>query len=108
MEISFNTKKIEKLCNSHQDACTKLGQKCAKALRNRLVGLSAIEVLGGFRSGHLHPLKGNKKDQFSIELYSAYRLVFKAIEPIPKTNDDAIDWQNVKQITIIFIGDYHE
>lgn len=86
----------------------KLGSPCAKKLRRTLVRLNAIDELGGYSFGNPHPLKGSKKDQFSISLDGGYRLVFKALEPIPKAEDGSTDWQKVKKINIIFIGDYHE
>ena len=108
MRIVFANTKIEKLCNHRATAHKKLGARCAKVLQQRLVMLYAAEILGDCKRGNPHPLKGNRKAQFSIGLEGAYRLVFKALEPIPKTNDGAIDWQNVEEIKIIFIGDYHE
>ncbi|MBA5249166.1 MAG: killer suppression protein HigA [Gammaproteobacteria bacterium] len=85
----------------------RLGSKCAKKLQKTLMRLNAINELGGTSFGNPHPLKGNKKDQFSISLDGGYRLVFKALEPIPKAKDGSTDWQKVKKINIIFIGDYH-
>lgn len=108
MKILFDTKKIDKLCNNHQYSRKKIGVERARVLQRRLAGLSQVKRLGDFNFGHPHPLKGDRKDQFSIRLDGDYRLAFKAVEPMPKTNDDIIDWRNVKQIIIIFIGDYHE
>ncbi len=108
LDIYFNSKKIQLLCNSEKKANKELGTKCTKALQKRLAELFAVRVLGDFKFGNPHPLKGKRKEQFSVGLYGGYRLVFEAVEPIPKTNDDTIDWEKVEQITIIFIGDYHE
>jgi hypothetical protein len=39
--------------------------------------------------GRPHPLNGNREGQFAIDLAGAVRLVFEALDPIPKTSDDA-------------------
>ena len=96
------------MCNSEKKANKELGAKCAKTLQKRLAVLLAVRVLGDFTFGNPHPLKGKRKKQFSVGLDGGYRLVFEAVEPISKTNDNAIDWKKVEQIRIIFIGDYHE
>lgn len=108
MNIFFHTKKLEKLCSNQNEAIRKLGKNNATLLQKRLLRLLAVQYLSDFAYGSPHPLKGNKKDQFAIGLDSGCRLVFKALEPIPKTEDDAIDWKKVESIKIIFIGDYHE
>ncbi|OIR25290.1 type II toxin-antitoxin system RelE/ParE family toxin [Bathymodiolus thermophilus thioautotrophic gill symbiont] len=108
MKISFKTKKIENLCNKRDKAIRELGNDCSDKLQLRLSQLSSIEFLEDMKYGNPHPLKGNKKGQFSISLEGGFRLVFEAIKPIPKTSDNAIFWQKVTVINIVFIGDYHE
>lgn len=107
MKIFFNDKKIAELC-AKQASRKKLGIKCAKVLEQRLLVLKATKVLGDCKQGNPHPLKGDKKGQFAMNLEGGYRLVFTAKNPVPTTKDGATDWKKVKEITIIFIGDYHE
>ncbi len=108
MEIFFKDKKIKKLCNSGREASKKLGTINAKQLQLRLAQLLSVNKLDDFSFDNPHPLQGDRLGEFSVGLQSGLRIVFKAVEPIPKTKDSATDWKNVKAIIIIFIGDYHE
>lgn len=86
----------------------KLGASNAEQLMHRFQQLRDIDILGQMVHGNPHPLVGKRKGQFSVSLTGGFRLVFKAIEPIPKTQDNATDWRTVSKIQIIFVGDYHE
>lgn len=107
MQITFNNKKIAKLCNSKNEAIKKIGSNYANDLIRVLNELHSASKLDDIHFGNPHPLKGNKLGQFAITIKAGVRIVFKASEPIPKNNDEAIDWKNVTKINIIFIGDYH-
>jgi proteic killer suppression protein len=89
MEISFKTKKIATLCNKHNKAVKKFGADCAEKLQLRLQQLWSAECLEDMKYGRPHPLNGNREGQFAIDLTGAVRLVFEALDPIPKTSDDA-------------------
>jgi proteic killer suppression protein len=108
MEIFFKTKKIATLCNKHNKAVKKFGADCAEKLQLRLQQLWSAECLEDMKYGRPHPLNGNREGQFAIDLAGAVRLVFEALDPIPKTSDDATDWGKVVAINIVFLGDYHE
>jgi proteic killer suppression protein len=92
MEISFKTKKIATLCNKNNKAVKKFGADCAEKLQLRLQQLWSAECLEDMKYGRPHPLNGNREGQFAIDLAGAVRLVFEALDPIPKTSDDATDW----------------
>jgi proteic killer suppression protein len=56
-----------------------------------------------------HPLKGDRDGQFALDLVHPQRLLFEpANETIPRLEDGGIDWSQVTQICIIWIGDYHD
>lgn len=109
MDISFSTPKLRELCEVRRVAERKLGTDCAKKLRTRLDDLDAAGNVLELPAGRPHPLKGDRKGQFSVDLAGGWRLVFEpAHDPCPTSNDGAIDWARVTHIRIVFIGDYHD
>ena len=86
----------------------RLGKPGSKKLRGRLADLQAASCVGELVAGNPHPLKGDRRHQFSLDLDGGRRLVFEAADdPIPKTPEGAIDWSHVSKVRIVFIGDYH-
>lgn len=109
LHILIEGKANRDLCESATTADRKLGRKCAKSLRKRLADLAAARSVSELVAGHPHPLRGDRKGQFAINLEGGRRLVFRPTEePPPLSADDAVDWSRVDNITIVFIGDYHD
>lgn len=109
MEITFADGKLQELCEQEKIAQKKLGQPCARKLRVRLVNLMAAEVVTDLVAGRPHPLKGDRFGQFALDLEGGRRLVFEpANEPIPLNKDGGIDWSQVTEVKIVFVGDYHD
>jgi toxin HigB-1 len=109
MEIIFADDKLQDLCEQEKIAQKKLGQPCARKLRVRLVNLLAAEVVTDLVAGRPHPLKGDRLGQFALDLEGGRRLVFEpAHEPIPMNEDGGIDWSQVTEVKIVFVGDYHD
>ncbi|NJR31836.1 MAG: killer suppression protein HigA [Chamaesiphon sp. CSU_1_12] len=109
MEITFGDSKLQELCEQEKIAQKKLGQPCARKLKARLANLMAAEVVTDIVAGRPHPLKGDRLGQFALDLEGGRRLVFEsANEPIPVNEDGGIDWSQVTEIKIVFIGDYHD
>lgn len=56
----------------------------------------------------LHELSGNRKGQFSVDLYHPYRLLFiLANNPCPLKEDGGLDKEKITQVEIIEIVDTH-
>lgn len=56
----------------------------------------------------LHELSGNRKGQFSVDLYHPYRLLFiPANESIPMRDDGGMNKEKIDQIEISEIEDTH-
>lgn len=90
MEISFKTKKLKKLCEQTKQAEKELGQKGAKKLRTRMAELKAASSVTELCAGRPHPLSGDRKGQFALDLVHPQRLVFEpANDPIPRKNDES-------------------
>ena len=106
MEIFCHASRIRKICENDKLAIKKLGNICAKSLRKRSADLEAAETAGELLAGNPHPLKGNRKGQFAVNLTGGVRLIFEQIET-PQLNLP-IDWREVCEIRIFDIGDYHD
>ena len=70
MEITYKTRKIEKVCTIASEAEKKYGSEMAEKIHQRMVQ---------FHIGRCHPLKGNRKGQYAMDLVHPYRLVFEKI-----------------------------
>ena len=55
-----------------------------------------------------HQLRGDRDEQFAVDLVHPRRLVFEPNhEPLPRKDDGGIDTEKVTAITIIDVIDYH-
>ena len=55
-----------------------------------------------------HQLRGDRDEQFAVDLVHPYRLVFELNhQPYPRKEDGGIDTDHVTAITIIEVIDYH-
>jgi proteic killer suppression protein len=110
MEITFGSRKMEKLCNSNKEMRARLGDRNAKVLQQRLAEIKAADTLadlGKLPGARCHELKGDRKGQLAVYLGHPRRLIFQPDHnPLPEKPDEGLDWQRVTQVTIIEIIDY--
>lgn len=86
-----------------------LGKASARKLRARLDDLESAANAQELPAGRPHPLKGARAGQFSLSLSGGHRLVFApSQQPPPERDGGGIDWGSVDDVTIVFIGDYHD
>jgi plasmid maintenance system killer protein len=111
LKITFANKKLEKACQKHSLLVKKHGAIRARKLRQRLDDLEAADSLALMRHlpGRCHQLTGNRAGQFALDLDHPYRLIFGPDHnPIPRKEDDGIDWTAVTAVCIIAVEDYHD
>ena len=109
MEIDIPDEDLRALCEEQRLAIRKLGTACARKLRGRLADLQAAAHVRELVAGRPHPLTGDRKGQFALDLHGGARLVFAPNhDPVPCFPDGGIDWAQVTQVTIVYIGDYHD
>jgi toxin HigB-1 len=109
VEISFKDESLKDLCEQVKLAQRKFGAPMAKKLRVRLADLMAAASVTELVAGRPHPLTGDRAGQFALDLVHPQRLVFEPDnEPVPISEDGGIDWGQVTQVCIIWIGDYHD
>lgn len=95
MEITFRTRKLEKLANDYPKCQIEFGVVRAKLYNRNL-------------PGHFHELVGDRKGQWACDLDQPYRLVFEPHEdPIPTDAHGRYIWFEVKGVEVIEIIDYH-
>lgn len=111
MEITFKTRKFQKICNSDTALQKEYGKNCARRIRARLDDLQAAQNLEVMRKlpGRCHELKGNRKNQFSLDVEQPYRLIFEPVSPdICRKADGGLDWDLINEIKIIDVEDTHD
>lgn len=110
MNLTFRTKKLEKLANDYRKCKKILGARRSELLNKRLNDLRVAVTLEDVRylPGRYHELKENRKGQWACDLDHPYRLVFEPHEsPIPVTPDGNYLWIEIKGVEIIEIINYH-
>lgn len=112
MEIYFRTTKLSKQLTTAKTMVATHGTKRAKLLQRRLSEIEASQnlyVLGRLPGPRLHPLKENRRGQFSVDLDHPYRLLFVPDhDPVPELPSGGTDLRAVTRVMIIEIGDTHE
>lgn len=109
MEVTFATKKLQKLCNSDKNLRKEHGPRMAEIIQRRLLDLEAADCLEVMRSlpGRCHELTANFKGHLALDLVQPKRLVFRPTDdPLPIVNG-ALVWEEVHRVEIVGIGDYH-
>lgn len=98
MEITYNNKKIQRICTDASAAEKNYGIRMAEKISQRINEISAadtVEMMIRFRIGRCHPLVNNRKGQYAMDLVHPYRLVFEKIG------------NEIQIAQIIEIVDYH-
>jgi proteic killer suppression protein len=107
MIIEFKTKKLKNQCENHLIANKDFGVNIGKKLIQRINELQAATSLLDIKSIHsarLHKLKGNRKNEFALDLFAQYRLIFSIQDNI---NLDEEKLENITIIRIEEVVDYH-
>ncbi len=80
MQIGYRTHKLEKVCTIAHEAEKQYGREMSEKIQQRIDEISAalnVEMMVQFRIGRCHPLKGDRKNQYAVDLVHPYRLVFE-------------------------------
>lgn len=79
MKVNYKNRAIEKICTNATTATKKYGQRMAEVIHLRIDQISAalnVEMMIKFRIGRCHPLTGNRKGQYAVDLEHPYRMIF--------------------------------
>lgn len=108
MQITYASKKIQRLCEEGKYQCKELGDNRAKRLKNRLGELRAVENVSQLRLGRPHALTADRTGQYSVDLDGPMRLLFVPTDqPPPTLPSGGIDWKQVYSVRLLEIGDTH-
>ena len=112
MDITFKTKKLQKLCISDASLKKEFGEACAKKIRQRLDEIEASDNMSILKRVHprLHPLKGERKKrmQHALDLKHPYRLIIEPDHnPVPLKEDGGLDYKNITVAQVVEVEDYH-
>jgi len=108
VEISYENRKLQELCEKEAIARRRLGPVGAKKLRTRFNTLATARNVRVLWSGRPHTLRGDLEGQLALDLAGGYRLIFRPNHnPVPRMETGEIDWSRVTKVTITDIGDYH-
>lgn len=100
MQVEYKNKKIRKICTDVSEAEKKHGREMAEKIHLRIDQISAalsVEMLIQYKIGRCHSLKGDRKNQYAMDLIHPYRLVFEK-----RQNREEIQIAYIEEIV-----DYH-
>ena len=110
MQISFQTRKTEKVFNSEKELKKKYGADRAEKIKRRMAVLQSAANLAEVpqqKPDRRHELKGDRKGQFAVDLAHPYRLIFEPSDPVPIREDGEIDLNRITKIVVLAVEDYH-
>jgi len=110
MEITYENRRIQKICTEKKTSQKELGKSGASVLLSRLDQLRNVDTLEElrFEPGHWHELIGDRWGQLAVSLSSRTRLIFEPNHsPRPEKPDGGLDWKQVTAVVIVEITDYH-
>ena len=112
MDIIFKTTKLQKECNDFRLLQKVYGERRARLIRRRLDELRAATVLAEISylpPPRMHPLKGERQGQISLDLDHPYRLLIKvANDPIPQKDNGSINLSKVTAVMVLGVEDTHD
>lgn len=111
MDILFRTKKLKRIGNSLKEAQKLLGDKGGRLLIQRLDEIrdsDTLFILTKLPGPRCHPLTGDRKRLWAVNLDHPKRLVFEpADDPLPVQEDGSLDAGKVTAVIINETEDYH-
>lgn len=110
MEIDFKTNKLRKQLSNASEIKRYFGLS-AKKIASRLADMEAadnLEILTQIPAAKCHPLSGDKRGQWAVNISVNHRLIFEIMnDPIPIIRINEINLKLVNSIRLLKIEDYH-
>jgi toxin HigB-1 len=111
IKISWSDRKLERVCASDKRGQRKWGADHWMLLRRRLASIAAAPTLQDLEGvpGRFHALRADRKSEFAMSLWGAYRLVFAPDhDPLPTLPDGGVDRSRVTKVSITEVVNYHD
>ncbi len=110
MNLEFKTPKLKKALTIAVETQKAYGTM-AKKVAQRMAQLDAAPNLASLitiAAANCHPLKGNRKGEWAVDISGNYRLIFEINHnPVPTTDDGSVNTILVTDIRILETTDYH-
>ena len=111
MEISFKSRRLGKLFNSHDRLRRKYGGPLAEKIQVRLGVLKnagSLAVVPTAPPIRRHLLRGDRQGTWAVDVGPRHRLIFAPNhDPIPRTAGGGIAVEQITSILILDVTDYH-
>lgn len=110
MEIAFKNNKLEQKLNTDKGLAKNYGTLAKKAKQRMTELKSAInlKVIADNKVLRLHPYKGDRKGEWSIDIQENWRICFEINQdPIPVLEDGGVCLIEVSKIKIVSVEDPH-
>jgi len=111
LDIAFRTRRLERTFNAAAGLRKTYGERMAKVIMMRMAVLKAARNISSVPATppeRRHLLRGDRDEQFAVDLVHPHRLVFEATHTLlPRRADGGIDIERVTSITILDVIDYH-
>jgi plasmid maintenance system killer protein len=110
MVINYKTRKLEKSLTEARDLLKTYGNRAQK-VNQRLKEIKAstnLKVLNAIPAANCHPLRGSRSGEYAVDISPNWRMIFIIdLNPIPLNDDGTINLENVTEIKITSVEDYH-
>jgi proteic killer suppression protein len=111
VEVSFASRKLQKVCESEKELRRAFGTDTAKKVMSRFSDLRASATLEDMRNlpGRCHELAGDRAGQLAIDLAKGRRLVLTPTNcwPSEKAGGEHV-WGEIEAVQVLEIVDYHD
>lgn len=116
MKIHYDNKNIQELCNNYKHAQKKLGKNVADKLHKALQFIDASVCLmdiKNMRTFRLHPLKGDRKGTYAIDLgkKTGFRLILIPVDLDGNrwaTGNDIVIFNSTDTIILLEVSKHYE
>jgi plasmid maintenance system killer protein len=110
VEINYKSQKLKKQLTDPKEMVRSFGQ-LARKLNQRLKELADADNLAIMRTipaARCHELVGSRNGELAVDVSGNYRLIFEPFhDPRPQKDDGGLNWEQVTNIQINDIKDYH-
>ena len=101
MDITYKSRKLEKICEDKKVSVKSYGIDMANKIKLRINEIRAsdsVEEMIQYQIGRCHALVGDRFGEYAVDLVQPFRLIF--------IKDD--DTKQIKVVKIMEITDYHK
>ena len=110
VRVGFASRKLQNIFNSGKELVRTYGSAQAGKIRLRMKVLeSAINLaeVPSQKPDRRHQLKGNRKEQFAVDLVHPFRLVFRPDGQPGLLPGGGLDLTSITGVIILGVEDYH-